>query len=287
MFLISNRILRSGFIAKLGLCLLLIAPGGTAFASRNYGQHEGYLTTVEGERGRVIADLIVVQPPKTDGPSLQQKIFNDKLNKEFSDRYEEKFGRTEVERVYNSPNRFTYYDDMYGFKGTPQQVSEERRNFADFMIRRLAEYHVDHFAQTNQSVKAVWEAKEKLSKVNVEVSSFRFNVNYQIAGNVFDMKIDNPYLDLFRYRLQMNAAALGPGPVEESTLSLGRPLTKKLYLEAHYKMVDGVATYIARRSITPALGSTLTVSTFTKDVGTRKDINIRESLYLAGLSYVF
>lgn len=257
-----------------------------AEASRSYKKHEGYLNTVEGERSRVISEMIVIQPPRLEGPTLQDRIFNQKLIKEFSDRYEEKFGRTQVERIYYSPNRYTFYDDLYGFKGTPQQVSEERRNFADFMVRRLVEYHVDNFTKTNPRAKAVWEAKEALSKVNVEVSKFKFNMNYEIAGNVFDMKVENPYFDLFRYRLQMNPSALGPGPVDESTLSVGRPLTKSIYMEAHYRMVDGVVTYIGRRSITPSLGSTLTVSTFTKDIGV-KIPNVRESLYLAGLSYVF
>lgn len=270
----------------MALIFMITTTPSHAHASRNYKKHEGYLDSTDGERNKVISEMIVIQPPPVDGPPLKDRIINEKLSKEFSDRYEEKFGRTQVERIYYSPNRYTFYDDMYGFKGTPQQVSEERRNFADFMVKRLAEYHLDNFTKTNPRAKAIWEAKETLSKVNVEVSKFKFNMNYEIAGNVFDMKVDNPYLDLFRYRLQMNPSALGPGPVDESTLSIGRPVTKKIYLEAHYKMVDGVVTYIGRRAFSPTLGGTITVSTFTKDIGVQRP-NIRESLYLGGLSYVF
>ncbi len=269
----------------LGVAVITVALSALplAYAARSYGNHNGYLQTIDGERDRNVEDMIVIQPPKVTGPTLRDRIFNDKLSKEFSDQYEEKFGRTEVERVYNSPNRYTYYDDVYGFKGTPQEASEERRKFADFMVRRLTEYHVDQFAQTNPRAKVVWEAKERLSQMKVEVKKVRFNMNYQIAGNTFDMKVDNPWLETSRIRLQMNPSAIGPGPIDEATFSIGRPVTNKLALEAHYKLMDGVISYIARRSITPQLGSTMTVSTFTRKDGITK----RESVYLSGLSYVF
>ena len=256
---------------------------GRAQAARNYQTHMGYLSDTDGERAKIVHEMVVVQPPTIDGPPLRERIFNEKLSKEFSDRYEEKFGRTEVERVYNSPNRYTFYDDLYGFKGTPQEQTEERHKFADFMMRRLVEYHVDNFAQHNPRAKVIWEAKEKLSQMNVQVQQVRFDINYQIAGNTFDMKVKNPWFDLARVRMQMNPSAIGPGPIDETTVSIGRPITDRIGVEAHYKFTDGVATYIARRSITPNLGSTMTVSTFTRQSG----LTIRESLYLGGLNYVF
>ena len=281
---ILTKACRAIHIAAATLALITSALWAPfAFAQRDYTDHSGYLVSTEGERDRRTSDMIIIQPPASDGPTLQQYIFNEKLSKEFSDRYEEKFGRTEVERVYNSPNRYTYYDDMYGFKGTPEQANQERRDFADFMIRRLAEYHVDNFTKSNPRARVIWEAKERLSNVNVQVQQFRFDVNYEIAGNTFDMKIANPYLTMARVRIQMNPSALGPGPVDEATISLGRPVTKSLSLETHFKTQDGVISYIARQAITPRLGGTLTVSTFLKQSG----VTNRESLYLSGFSYVF
>lgn len=254
-----------------------------AFGARHYGPHSGYLETTKGERDTQVEDMILVQPPESLGPTLRERIFNDKLSKEFRDRYEEKFGRTEVERIYHSPNRYTYYDDVYGFDGSVQDMNDERRRFGEFMIRRLAEYHVDSYAKSDPSVRPLWEAKERLSQVKLEVSRFRFDVKYSISGNTLDVNAVNPWLSTSRVRLHMNSGAFGPGPVEETIVSLGRNLTNTVVLEGHAYLTDGIFSVLARKSLSERLATTATFSTFFKDQGT----SIRESLYLSGLSYTF
>jgi hypothetical protein len=251
--------------------------------ARNYAPHNGYLASVDGERDLVIEDLVIIPPPPPLGPPLRERIFNEKLSREFRDRYDEKFGRTEVEQVYNSNNRFTVYDETWGAGGTLQELSEERQKFGDYMLRRLLEYHVDSYAQNDPQVRVVWEAKERLSNINVEVRQFRFDMNYQLAGNTFDLKVVNPWVSTARVRLQMNPGSFGPGPVDETFISIGRPVSRKLAIESHYAVTDGVVSLIGRTPLTPALGASLTASTFTKSSGTSR----RESLYLAGLSYRF
>jgi hypothetical protein len=259
---------------------------GTAWAKRDYAPHGGYLASTQGERDTQIADIVIIQPPKPEGPSLNERIFNDKLVKEFRDRYEEKFGRTEVERVYNSPNRYTYYDDMYGFKGTPQEMSDERRRFGDFVVRRLLEYHVDNYAQNDPKIRPAWEAKEKLKEMKVEIAQFRFDVQYSIAGNTLDVKVNNPYMNLTRVRLQMDPGAFGPAPMQEMIISLGRQFGTVVAIEGHYAIEDGITTFIERRALSPSVGLSVTESTFTKEHGLKLEVP-RESKYLAGVSYVF
>lgn len=254
-----------------------------ANAKRNFGPHTGYLISTERERETEVKDMVVVQPPPPTGPELHERIFNEKLTKEFRDRYEEKFGRTEVERVYNSPNRYTYYNDAYGFKGTPQEENDERRRYGDFVVRRLLEYHIDNYAQHDPKLRPAWEAKERLKEFKVEVAQFRFDMQYSIAGNTFDVKMNNPWLSLTRVRLQMDPGKFGPAPVDETTLSLGRGVTETIFFESHYAFTDGTLSFIQRKLITPALGGTLTESTFTKPIGKTP----RESKYLAGLTYIF
>ena len=254
-----------------------------AQAARNYGPDNDYLADTTGERGKIVKDMIVIQPPNDSDGDLRGKIFNESLSKEFTDKYQQKFGYTEIERVYNSPNRYTYYDDLYGFKGSPQEQTQARRDFADYMLKRLAEYHVDNYTKHSPNAKFIYDTKERLSNLNVEVSRFRFDMNYEIAGNTFELKVKNPYLDLADIKVDMNPATIGPSQVNEATLSLGRPVTKNLYAELHYKNVDGVVQYIARRSINPHLGATATFSTFVRDYG----ITPRQSLYLTGINYIF
>lgn len=250
--------------------------------ARNFGPHEGYLASTKGERAMQVEDMVIIQPPTPEGPTLRERIFNDKLRREFRERYEEKFGRTEVERVYNSPNKFTYYDDLYGFKGTAQEANDERRRFGEFMIRRLVEYHVDNYAKNDPRARVVWEAKERLSNVQLKVSEFRFDVAYSISGNTMDVKVVNPWVDS-KVVLMMDPGRLGPGPLEEAELSLSKTLSEKMSLESHWKVNDGIVSLIGRRSLSPVLGTSLSASTFTKDSGKSQ----RESVYLAGLTYSF
>jgi hypothetical protein len=250
--------------------------------ARDYRPHSGYISSIAEERTERVSDMVVIQPPKDDGPTLRERIFNDKLSKEFRERYEEKFGRTEVQRVYNSPNRFTYYDDLYGFRGTDEQVNSERRRFGEFMVRRLAEWHFDNYAKNDPKVRPVWEAKERLSQVRVEVQQFRFDIRYTLSGNYADLNVINPWV-VSKITFNMDPGAFGPTPVQETVLAVSKPLTATVGLDGYYYFNDGVITTVLRKALRPRLGTSLTVSTFTKDSGK----SVRESVYLAGLNYSF
>ena len=270
------------------MLLFFVATAVALFTStslalkRNYGPHSGYVAAAETEKDVEYVDMIPIAPPP-DLPSFNQRIFNDSLLKEFRDRYEEKFGRTEVERVYNSPNKYSYYNDLYGFKGTAQEMDLERRRYGDFVLRRLLEYHVDNYAKNDPKVRPVWEAKERLKDIRVQIHKIRIDFNYSIAGNTLDVNLYNPYFPLARTRVQMDPAIFGPADVKETTFSIGRPLTVKTSAEVHYALTDGLLSLIQRRSLTPALGCSFTESWTTKATGTSP----RERKFLAGISYYF
>lgn len=254
-----------------------------AFAARDFGPHTGYLESVQGERDITYSDLELLPPLADQGPSLRERIFNESLSKEFRDKYYEKFGRTEIERIYLSPNRTTYYNDVYGLKGSPQEINDERKKFGDYMIRRLAEVHVDDYLKNDPKARPIYEAKQAISNIKVEVQQFRFDMQYGLAGNTFDFVVVNPYLATSKIRFEMDESAFGPGPVNETLVTLGNPITKTIDVEAQWKTNDGIASLVGRKTLTPALTTSLTLSTFTKDEGP----STRESLYLAGLGYSF
>lgn len=262
---------------------VLMAPSTSWALRRSYAPHSGYLADTGSERNIMYVDLIPIPPPKPLGPPLSDRIFNEKLVKEFRDRYEEKFGRTEVERVYNSPNRYSYYNDIYGFKGTPQEMDAERQKYGDFVVRRLLEYHVDNYAKNDPKVRPVWEAKERLKEFKVEIATVRLDMNYSIAGNTFDVKLQNPYLSLTRVRLQMNPAVFGPSNVQETTISIGRNVTRTVAMETHYATDDGLLSFIQTKGLSPVLGLSFTEATTTTSQGTTP----RGSKYLSGLTYSF
>jgi hypothetical protein len=254
-----------------------------SYAKRDFGPHRGYLISIEGEREKKIEELILFSPPPPLKPPLRERIFNAKLSKEFTEKYEDKFGRTEEERIYYAPNRDTYYNDVYGLHGTPQEISNQRRDFANFMVRRLAEFHLDDYMKNDPDARPLYEVKERISNVRVEVQKFRFDMQYSIAGNTFDLNVISPYLDQSKLRLEFDPAAIGPTQIQESRLTLGRKITKTIGLETHYTFTEGVLSLVGSKTYTANFSSSLTASTFTND--SKK--STRESLYLAGIAYAF
>lgn len=245
--------------------------------ARDYDSHEGYVDEITKERREVVTDLTWITPPPALGPPLQQQIFDEKLTKDFRERYEQKFGRTEAERVYNSPNRFTYYHDLYAFKGSPQEEDAEKRAFANYMVKKLVEYHVENYAKSDPKVRPMWEAKEKFSQMKVQAKNFKMNARYDLVGGKADIEIVNPIMET-KWVLDMKGSK-----VEEQMLVLGRPITDSMKIEGRYKQVEGIVAFIGSKTISSALSTNITVSTFTND--SKK--STRESLYLAGASYVF
>lgn len=264
--------------------LVIFGIGGIAHARRDFGPHGGYLATTENERATRSKEMVVLQPPPplVQG-SINERLFNPKLTREFREQYEQKFGRTQVEQVFNSPNRYSYSYDLYGFRGTPEELDAEKRRYGDFVLRRLLEYHVDNYAQRSPRLRPAWEAKERLKEFKVEVGEVRLDAQYSIAGNTFDLNMPNPYFPMTRVRLQMDPAAFGPSTVDETVVSIGRSLTPSTFVESHYAASDGTLAFILRKAFTPSFGGTLSESTFLKDQGR----TVRESKYLAGFSYIF
>ena len=56
--------------------------------------------------------------------------------------------------------------------------SAHQSDYGQYVLRRLSEYHVDNFAKSDPSVRPLWEAKEKLSKVNVQVQKVKVDMEY-------------------------------------------------------------------------------------------------------------
>ena len=268
----------------------IFIPSALAFA-RDYRVHEGYIESTLAERGSPSTDLQLINELPSEGPSFQDYIFNAELTHEFQEKYNDKFGRTDAEHIFRSPNRSSYYNDVW-FQGTPEDYNEQRRQFADYMMKRLAEYHVDHYLKTNPSARGIYELKEKVSSVNVQVQSFQFDLRYEIAGNTADLVVKNPYLKTSKIRLQMNPGALGPSHIDETIVTLGTELTKTLSFQTFYSMPLNNLSFVTTKGLSPGLAATLSFIDSQRDLGPdvarRLTSNwIRESIYLGGLSYVF
>lgn len=258
-----------GFACGLSVCLRALALP------------RGYVADVREERHRVSHDLVWVQKPPEEA-MLRDRIFNQTLSREFRERYEQRFGQTEIERVFLAPNRTTYYNDVYGVKGTPQEISDERRKFGEFMVRRLGEWHVENYAKTDPAMHAVWEAKEKISNYKVEVASFRIDAQYSISGNIFDIKFANPWAQT-KLSLLMNPDQFGPGPIDEALLSIFKPVSSRYSAEMRWRVTDGFLSLIQYKPVWRAWSGSLTTSAAIHGAGRSP----RETLWLVGLGRNF
>jgi hypothetical protein len=262
----------------------------SAWAKRDYRAHDGYLNeqAIIAERGREESDLVIIAPLPAE-QTLQERLFNEKLSKEFRDRYEQKFGRTDAERIYYSPNRTTYYNDMY-YRGSPQELTDERKRFGDYMIKRLVEYHVEDYMKNDPRGKVLYTIKERVSNVGVQVQKFRFDMRYEIAGNTMDFIVKNPYLDTSKVRLQMSQGALGPGPVEETIVTIAKNITPTVTVESYWVTPITKMSFVVRKALSSTLSTNVSALSGRRDLGARPGSDnywITEDVYLAGVNYAF
>ncbi len=257
------------------ILVILVFFGLPSYAeemNRNYEDHPGYVSSLENEKNDPGVEVPFIDKPAANQISLKEKIFNTELSKEFKDRYEDKFGRTEPERVYNSPNKYTYYDDLYTLQGTPSQVDDQERAFGNYMMARLVEYHFDNYLKSDPSMRTIYETKERLSQVKVEVDEVKFDAKYDLAGNLIDLRARAPLFD--------TKITIGSG---QRILSFTRAQTPTVGLEARYLDIDKKVAGIITKRFTRFLTTSFTASACTGD----STASPRETLYLSGLSYNF
>lgn len=254
------------------LFLSAVLPAFATDYSRDYGPHPGYVSSVLNEKNDEGVEIPFLEKPKINYVQIKERIFNSEISREFQNRYEEKFGRTEAERVYNSPNKDTYYDDLYTLNGTPQQVDDQKRAFGNYIIARLIEYHTDNYLKNDPSARPIYEAKERLSSLKVEVQDVKFDAKYELAGNTIDLRARAPWFDT---KITFGSS--------QHLVSLTRAQTPSLGFEARYLIIDQKAAAIVSKRFSRTVSASFTASASTAD----STVSQRETLYLAGLSLAF
>lgn len=247
----------------------------------------GYLSDVTRERAEEFHEifLFIRKPPAEK--KLVDAIFNPQLSREFRERYREKFGQLDSESIVYQRGNFTTMDPIrYDLNRKDQRVIEqyrERRLFAEYMTRRLAEWHVDNYFKNEPSMRPVYELKETLSHVNVEVTKeTKVEMHYNFSANVVDVIVDNAYLDS-KLSIEMDPRAVGPSSVQENRIVLGKQLDPRHRLNNQWATIDGLVLFEYLTRVTSTVSTSL--ATIAKYTSTgRAEGSTR---YLVGLNYVF
>lgn len=208
--------------------LMLIGGLPTVWAA-DRDSNPGYISDVSYERQNLALEVVILPPDEQDEKSLSEKIFTEKVTKEFQMRYEERFGQTRTEQFISIPSRFFETQVQPGQYRTLQEEVLEQRRFGNFMIKRLIEVHVDKYMKENPSARPVYELKEKLSNVDVQVRpGYKFKFKYSLSSNEFDVLMENPQKIYNKVSIRMGT--------NETLVFLGYPITKTINLVSNYNL---------------------------------------------------
>ncbi len=244
----------------------------------SFGAHYGYLFDVREERNKRDIEMVMLERPK-DPPPLQEVIFNEKLSKEFQQQYKYRFGESQAEQTLNTVGRQDDYTYFTGRTVTLKEYQNDQQAFAEYMTRRLTEYHVDNWAKNDPDMRPVYEIKDRVSNVNVELDNgYKFEWKYNFAGPSMEAKLKNPYDIEVKTRLEMTGIVSDP---KEYIYQLGYQFTPRVHGAWIEKQVDGISQLVFSRRMTSHISASITALVDRSDAG----LSSKQELYLVGLSW--
>lgn len=228
----------------------------------------GYTQDVPAERDSNFEEVVIYLPELATLKTPSFKILNTELSKEFRTKYIQQFGTVDTDSfTYRDPKYAEMSDDNRRGIVAEQASVVARRNFAEFMVKRVTESHVDRYIKEDPQMRPIYEVKEKISNVKVEINKeTKLDIKYSLAGNTLDLNFINPYLES-RLISYMDPSAFGPASTVENRLFLGKQITPRARINLYAAEIDGIATeefvYVFRNGITGSFGS----SSWFKDQG--------------------
>lgn len=238
---------------------------GSLLASPALASNTGYTSDIESEKTQSFQEVFVQVEGEVGPKSVQHIIFDSKLSKEFREQYQYEFGQVDAESLSYQTTKYYTQDQNRALLNTSEEDNLKRKQFAQFMTKRLTEHHLDIYLRTDPSLKVVYETKEKLKDVKVQVSqSVRLSSQYSFSGNTLDLVVDNPWVNS-RVRLEMDPSQLFPTSPREYQVQLSGSLGRGHQLVSTSRMNEGTTLLelakVWRKNISTALGA----STFYKD----------------------
>lgn len=244
---------------------------------------EGYTQDVEQERKRKFMEVYLFLEPTPRKANVSDAIWNPQLSKEFKEKYRETFGQADLDALAYQTGRFIQQGHSANNYELQEKESAERRLFGEYMTKRLTEWHVDNYFKTDPTMRPVYEAKEKLSKVEVKVNQeTKLNAQYSLADNTLDVIVDNPYVES-RLALEMDPSSFGPSQIEENRLWLEKQLDTKNRVNTATAFTDGIIFVEHVRQWNDKFKTNLAFQNYFRNSGK----TTRETKYLVGFAHQF
>jgi hypothetical protein len=244
----------------------------------------GYTQKIKTERESKYEEITIFVPQYVlTHENLNDKLFNFELSKEIKSKYILQFGTVDTDAFIYKDSRYAEMSDDNRRGIVAEKASiDAREAFAQYMVKRLTEFHLDRFIKEDPKMRHVYEVKEKISNVKVEINKeTKFNLQYSLAGNTLDFNLTNPYLDS-RYISYMNPSNFGPTSPIENRLLLGKQIYPQLRINLYAAEFDGIITGEIVRNFKYNVTGSFVSSTWFKTGGmspreTRTAVNVSSS----------
>lgn len=187
-----------------------------------------YTQDIRSEReSQYVEVFLSLNIPKNS--NFNDRIFTQDLSRDFKTQYRERFQTPRDRPEITQQEMYTAYNSRVVLD------SDKRKEFAEYMIKRLTEFHVDNYVKQDPTMRPIYDAKEKLQNVEVRMGQqTKVNLKYSLAGNMLDVIVESPYMDEAKVTLLMDPRAFGPTNPNNTQVFLGKNLDKKRQLQFIY-----------------------------------------------------
>lgn len=237
-------------------------PESTLLPAVPYGYIDGYTSDVTQEMSSEPREMVLTQKPDfLEKPELNKVIFNQQLSDEFIFRYKQQFGFTEQEQNYFLVTQQGYYTSPTGL--TPTQDDAARQQFAQYMIKRLAEWHADNIMKNDPDFKPVYDLKQKVGTYKVDVGpENKLDMNYTFIGNFANVVYTTPW-GTSRMAINMDPGAYLPGTPTEILLLYTRPVFRpSIRFETSYSCVAQSYRVMLEKKLTATMSTNISETIF-------------------------
>lgn len=206
---------------------------------------------------------------------LDDMIFNSELRKEFRGRYIDIFGTVDTEALTYRNTQYAEMNERTPDQATFENSRTQRRQYGEFVIKRLVEWHADNYMKSEPELRKVYDAKEAISNIAVPVSqNVRLDMNISLAGDIIEFTLHNPYLET-RYVIDPKQ--------QENKLIVSKSYDEKTKLQAEALEKDGIAAFEIQRMMTKKISAVLRESSWYNPTGKSE----RETKTSLNFGYMF
>jgi hypothetical protein len=206
-------------------------------------------------------EMILMQKPDfLNKPELNKVIFNQQLSDEFIFRYKQQFGFTEEEQNYFLVQQQGYYMSPTGYTATGDDTA--RQQFAQYVIKRLAEWHTDNILKNDPDFKPVYDLKQKVGNYKIDVGpQNKLDMNYSFIGNFANIVYTTPW-GTTRATINMDPGSYVPGTPNEILLLYTRPLMPTIRVETSYSCVAQTYRLMFEKKLSATMATNITETVY-------------------------